>query len=222
MNNQKPVPVFMYHSVGIPDKDWQWYFLTCPYEIFEEHLKLLKKNNYHTVSLQQLFDYRVKGIKLAENPIALTFDDGYLDNWTFAFPLLKKYGFKGTIFVSPEFVDPTVHPRRNLEDVWKGNCELNQLSTKGFLSWKEMDQMEKSGVIDIQSHAMSHTFYEPRHVVSSTRMEEHLESPARIGIFICQCGDHIAGVVDTIAAGGKMKEVIRILNQTHPIRLKKL
>jgi coenzyme F420-reducing hydrogenase delta subunit/ferredoxin len=49
------------------------------------------------------------------------------------------------------------------------------------------------------AHAMSHTFCEQRHVVSSTRVEEHLESPARIGIFICQCGDHIAGVVDTDA-----------------------
>jgi len=49
------------------------------------------------------------------------------------------------------------------------------------------------------AHAMSHTFCEQRNVVSSTRMEEYLESPARIGIFICQCGDHIAGVVDTDA-----------------------
>jgi NADPH-dependent glutamate synthase beta subunit-like oxidoreductase/coenzyme F420-reducing hydrogenase delta subunit len=49
------------------------------------------------------------------------------------------------------------------------------------------------------AHAMSHTFSEQRNVVSSTRMEEYLENPARIGIFICQCGDHIARVVDTDA-----------------------
>ena len=49
------------------------------------------------------------------------------------------------------------------------------------------------------AHAMSHTFSERHFTVSSTRIEEYLESPARIGIFICQCGDHIAGVVDTDA-----------------------
>jgi coenzyme F420-reducing hydrogenase delta subunit/ferredoxin len=49
------------------------------------------------------------------------------------------------------------------------------------------------------AYAMRHTFCEQRRVVSSTQMEEYLESPARMGIFICQCGDHIAGVVDTDA-----------------------
>jgi NADPH-dependent glutamate synthase beta subunit-like oxidoreductase/coenzyme F420-reducing hydrogenase delta subunit len=49
------------------------------------------------------------------------------------------------------------------------------------------------------AHVMRHTFSEQRNVISSTRMDEYLESPARIGIFICQCGDHIAAVVDTDA-----------------------
>ncbi|MGD9078927.1 MAG: FAD-dependent oxidoreductase [Desulfobacterales bacterium] len=49
------------------------------------------------------------------------------------------------------------------------------------------------------AHAMRHTFTGGRYAGSTTRKAEPLESPARIGVFICQCGDHIAGIVDTDA-----------------------
>jgi len=89
----------------------------------------------------------------------LTFDDGYLDNWVFAYPLLKKYGFKGTIFVNPEFVAPRNIVRKNLDDVWHNSEALENLEIKGFLSWEEIKIMEAEGVMDIQSHSMTHTWY---------------------------------------------------------------
>jgi peptidoglycan/xylan/chitin deacetylase (PgdA/CDA1 family) len=99
------------------------------------------------------------GKELQKNPIVITFDDGYLDNWVFAYPLLKKYGFKGTIYINPEFVDSRNIIRENLERVWEGNAELSELETVGYLSWQEMTKMENEGVIDIQSHTMTHTWY---------------------------------------------------------------
>jgi peptidoglycan/xylan/chitin deacetylase (PgdA/CDA1 family) len=97
--------------------------------------------------------------QLPENAVLLTFDDGYLDNWVHVFPILKKYGMKGTIFVSPDFVDPIDKVRPNLDDVMARRCHRDELSESGFLSWAEMREMEKSGLIDIQSHAMTHTWY---------------------------------------------------------------
>ncbi|MFX0198613.1 MAG: polysaccharide deacetylase family protein [Candidatus Hodarchaeota archaeon] len=96
---------------------------------------------------------------LPKNSFVLTFDDGYLDNWVFAYPLLKKYGFKGTIYVNPEFTDPRNIIRKNLEDVWKGEVKIDELRTMGYLSWREMKEMEDEGIMDIQSHTMSHTWY---------------------------------------------------------------
>lgn len=154
------VPVVMYHSVGIPNRNWQWNSLTCPYQVFENQLKWMKNKGFHTISLQQLYDYMVKGIKLPKNPAVLTFDDGYLDNWLFAYPLLKKYGFIGTIYINPDFIDKRNIIRSNLEDIWTNDIELNEIDTNGYLSWNEMREMEKEGIIDIQSHTMSHTFYE--------------------------------------------------------------
>ncbi|MHA1394708.1 MAG: polysaccharide deacetylase family protein [Promethearchaeota archaeon] len=154
-----PVPVIMYHSIGIINEKWLWKHLTCPWRLFESHLKWLKMMNFHSISLKQLYDYKKYQIGLPSNPIVLSFDDGYLDNWVFAYPLLKKYGFQGTIFINPEFVDSRKIIRKNLEDVWSKHEPYEKLETKGFLSWEEIKIMDKNGIMDIQSHSMSHTWY---------------------------------------------------------------
>jgi len=153
------VPVIMYHSVGIPNKKWQWNYLTCPYEVFDDQLRTMKKKGFNSISLQQLYDYMNEGTELPKKPVVLTFDDGYLDNWIFAYPLLKKYNFKGTIYINPEFADPRNIIRKNLEDTWNGDHEINELESIGYLSWNEMKEMERERIIDIQSHTMTHSWY---------------------------------------------------------------
>jgi peptidoglycan/xylan/chitin deacetylase (PgdA/CDA1 family) len=153
------VPVLMYHSVGIPNDKWQWNYLTTPYDIFEKQLSWLKRKGYQSISLQHLYEYMNEKCNLPKNPIVLTFDDGYLDNWVFAYPLLKKYGFNAIIYISPEFADPRNIIRKNLNDTWANEIPFEQLETQGYLSWAEMKEMEKEGVVDIQSHTMSHTWY---------------------------------------------------------------
>ncbi len=153
------IPVIMYHSVGVPDDQWIFGFLTCPYGLFEKQLIELKRNKVETVSLYEY--WKNQGIQSNKNDFktVLTFDDGYLDNWVYAFPLLKKHGLKGTVFVNPECVDPRNLVRSNLEDVWAGKCSMDALPTRGFLSWNELTIMQESGVMDIQSHCMSHDWY---------------------------------------------------------------
>jgi peptidoglycan/xylan/chitin deacetylase (PgdA/CDA1 family) len=153
------VPVLMYHSIGVPNPEWIWNFLTVPHKIFEDHLQVLKTKGFNTIDLRELYDYVGTGKPIPANSIVLTFDDGYFDNWVYAYPLLKKYGFKGTIFVNPEFVDPTEEYRPNLEDAWAGKVRSEELISHGFLSWREMREMENDGVMDIQSHGMTHTWY---------------------------------------------------------------
>jgi peptidoglycan/xylan/chitin deacetylase (PgdA/CDA1 family) len=153
------VPVIMYHTIGYPNKKWRGCGLTCPYKLFESQLKWMKNKNFHTISLKQLYDYMNEGINIPDNSVVLTFDDGYLDNWVFAYPLLKKYGYIGTIYVNPEFVNPRNLYRKTLQDVWDKNIEINNLQTTGFLSWPEMREMIKEGVMDIQSHTMTHALY---------------------------------------------------------------
>lgn len=160
-NNNVAVPVLMYHSVGRVMPDWRWANLTVPASIFEDHLKCLKKAGYRTVNLDDLYDH-VSGKRVfapEDRVIVLTFDDGYIDNWTYAAPLLSKYGFDATILVTPEFVHPEPIVRATLEDVWSGETEENELHIRGFMSWEELRQSAATGVFSVQSHAMTHTWY---------------------------------------------------------------
>lgn len=153
-----PVPVIMYHSVGIPNKKWNFNYLTCPFNVFESQLKWIKNRGFNTISLYELYEYMSKGISLPNNPVVLTFDDGYGDNWVFAYPLLKKYGMKATIYVNPEFTEFRKE-KLNLQDVWENKANLEELDTLGYLSWEELKVMEEEGLVDIQSHSMTHTWY---------------------------------------------------------------
>jgi len=157
--NKIYVPVIMYHTIGYPNKKWSGSNLTCPYQIFESQLQWLKNKNFHTITLTQLYEYMKEGTSIPDNSVVLTFDDGYLDNWVFAYPLLKKYGFRGTTYVTPEFVDPRHLCRENLQDVWDKKRKIETLQTTGFLTWREMKEMIKDGVMDIQSHTMTHALY---------------------------------------------------------------
>jgi peptidoglycan/xylan/chitin deacetylase (PgdA/CDA1 family) len=152
------VPILMYHSVS-DHQDWLWGHLSCPVKVFEDHVRTLANGGFTAISLQEWYDHLQKGASLPPKPVLLTFDDGYLDNWVYAYPILKRYGFKGTIFVCPEFVDPTETLRPNLDDVQTGRVTGTGLKSIGFLSWREMSVMESDGVMDIQSHALTHTWY---------------------------------------------------------------
>jgi len=149
------VPVLMYHSVGVPNQNWHWNYLTCPFQIFERQLKWLVKAKYKTINLYELYNYIFSNNTIPKKSIVLTFDDGYVDNWIYAYPLLKKYGLKATIFINPEFSDPRDIKRLRLDQC----TDIAQLDNSGFLSWSEMREMEKDEIIDIQSHAMTHTHY---------------------------------------------------------------
>jgi len=155
INNDYNVPILMYHSIGVPRKDWNWNYLTCPFEKFEEQLKAIKDLGLKTISLSELYDYMVLKKKLSEAVIVITFDDGYADIWSYAYPLLKKYNMCGTVFINPEFVDP----REELNPLYCCDGHTAGVPTSGFLSWKEIQKMDVERVVYSESHALTHTWY---------------------------------------------------------------
>lgn len=157
--DRQVVPALMFHSIGLEKHPWAWNYISESVSTFEQKIALLKARGFTGVFWQEVYDHMVGTRVLPDNSILLTFDDGYLDNWVYVYPILRKYGMKGTIFVSPDFVDRSSAPRYNLDDVAAGDCSADELQVAGFLNWAEMRAMEKSGLIDIQSHAMTHTWY---------------------------------------------------------------
>ena len=143
-SNDDIVPVIMFHSVGLEKSDWCFSYVSESLVTFEEKIKVLVSSGYKFIFWQDLYNH-MSGLKSApDKSIMLTFDDGYLDNWVYVFPIIKKYGAKATIFVNPDFVDPNNSIRSNLEDVWSKKVGKDKIQPLGFLNWEEMRLMEKS------------------------------------------------------------------------------
>src|SRR5215467_4378678 len=114
------IPVLMYHGISENPGKVPYGFLLQETAQFEACMRYLVRNHFTTITLQELHQHLKFCSPLPQNPVVLTFDDGYLDNWVYVYPILKKYGLKGTIFVVPDFVDPTDSRRPNLDDVSAG------------------------------------------------------------------------------------------------------
>ncbi len=125
---ESSVPIFMYHFISDEVGNNPYPENVVRPSDLEAQLKYIKENNYDTIYITEL-PYLEKYSK----PVALTFDDGFADFYYNAYPLLKKYNLKASLFVVKEF---TGKP---------GYCNLEQLN-----------EMSESGIIAIESHTINH------------------------------------------------------------------
>lgn len=120
------LPILMYHSVCPLNTSQPRRWQLTP-EAFESQLHYLKNNGFHTVTLEDWRQAITTQIPLPGKAILLTFDDGYLDFYIHALPLLKRYGFSATVFIIAEKVGQKFE-RRDLMD-WH---HLKQLLLDGI------------------------------------------------------------------------------------------
>lgn len=139
----KKVPTIMFHTVGLQDHNWVYPWISESKEYFESVINYLAKKGYRS----HFFSSDVYKKPATGKNIVLTFDDGYLDNFLLVYPILKKYGMKGTVFVNSDFAVKDDILRKREDGV------------AGFLSFAEMRELERSGVMEIQSHSKTHTWY---------------------------------------------------------------
>jgi peptidoglycan/xylan/chitin deacetylase (PgdA/CDA1 family) len=151
------IPVLMYHKVNSSSKVGGL-GLRVPVKEFEWEINYLSKNGYHGVSMSDIYNSWEKGEKLPSKPIAITFDDGYEDNYTNAYPILKKYHFKATIFVVANTVGGI-----NLFDVMQ---PINKM-----LNWAQIKELSSNG-IEIGSHTLNHPHLAS---IKLERVKEELE-----------------------------------------------
>lgn len=126
------MPILIYHYIERPGSTtlpWLYH----PPEIFEAQLKTLNDNCYNSIFVSDAAK-AVKGSEIMpDKAIALTFDDGYEDMYTEAYPLLKKYGMKGTMYII-----------------------VNALGTPGYLTKAQVKEMADSGFVEIAGHTFNH------------------------------------------------------------------
>lgn len=130
------LPIVMYHSVN---KSGFSKFVISVNE-FEEDLENIKLNSFTPIGMNDLIDYVYEGKELPENPIIITFDDGYYNNYLYAYPLLQKYKYKAVISPIGKFADMyTKEPNKN--------------PSYAHASWDELKQMQDSGLVEVQNHS---------------------------------------------------------------------
>jgi len=130
------VPILMYHYISEPPPGSDIYRvdLSVSPDAFQEQMAFLSENGYTPVDLNTLSLAIVNQVSLPEKPVIITFDDGYRDAYEFAYPILQKYGFKGTFFVITELIDQ---------------------NHEGYMTWEMVEEMSRAGQ-RIESHSKTH------------------------------------------------------------------
>ena len=183
------IPIVALHGIE-PFAAGRWETST---ENFDYLCSLLKSLGYQTITLLDLYNYVSFGKALPEKPIILTSDDGYQSIYTNAFPVLKKYGFKMTVFLIDGYMGNSEAERRN-NDFDKG---VGAVVVRPMLIWPEVNAMSKYG-IEFGSHGIIHSYLNQisleaarnEMAASKADIEAHLKKPC---IFIAWPHDAVNG-----------------------------
>ena len=130
------IPILIYHAFSTPIPEEDIYKLFSNQANFEENVKTLLDEGYTFITLEDLYKYNNGEIGLPEKVIIITMDDGWLGNYTEAFPILKKYNVPATIFIVNKLV-----------------------GTEDYFSWEQAKEMYDTGLVKIHCHGYYHIEY---------------------------------------------------------------
>lgn len=133
-NRVAHIPILIYHSVrpyypGITNMVKEF---TVPPDIFDEQMKYLIDNGFTPVTFDEVSNYFSNGTPLPARPVMITLDDGWENQYIYAYPILRKYHIKAVFYVYPGAV-----------------------GVKHFLTWAELQDMVRGGM-EIEDHTQTH------------------------------------------------------------------
>ena len=112
MTNRRNIPIIFYHEIGNNDKDELTEF-SVSVDHFEKQIQWLSRH-FNVVSINKLISHIKGESNLPGKVAAITFDGGYLGNYQYAFPIMKKYSVPATIYVTTNSVDGNIPWERKL------------------------------------------------------------------------------------------------------------
>lgn len=132
------LPVLMYHHILNDSSKINDYVITTWQ--FEDDLRYIQQKGYNTISIAELIAFIEGEGDLPENPILITFDDGFESFYSYAFPLLKKYNAKAVVSIIGKHTDIFSNP------------EEPHGINYSHLSWDEIKELSQSGLVEIGNH----------------------------------------------------------------------
>jgi peptidoglycan/xylan/chitin deacetylase (PgdA/CDA1 family) len=106
-------------------------------------MNYLYEKNYNVIPLSDLVCLLEEGKRIPSKTVSITFDDGYEDNYRYVFPVLKKYNFFATIFLTTDWVGDKQHASKNGIKI-------------PMLDWSQVAEMHTSGLVSFEPHTVSH------------------------------------------------------------------
>jgi peptidoglycan/xylan/chitin deacetylase (PgdA/CDA1 family) len=126
------VPIMMYHIIGPPDRPANDALAVSEAD-FKAQMSYLTCAGYTPITVQRLFDAFDGQAALPEKPIILTFDDGWVGQYTYGFPVLRQHGFVGSFAIVTGFVE----------------------GGGPYMSWAQIQEMANAGM-EMMSHTVWH------------------------------------------------------------------
>ncbi len=129
------IPILMYHYVRVVNnpQDQIGINLSVKPELFAAQMQYLADKGYTTLTMREVHAILAGQQPLPPKPIALTFDDGYRDFYTAAWPTLQRHGFKATNYVVTDFIG------------WDA-----------YMTWPMLQELDATGQVEIGAHTRSH------------------------------------------------------------------
>ena len=135
------LPILMYHSVSVERQEGvgSYYRTVTNPDVFARHMALLKSEGYLGVTLSTGLNVLNRGVYRGAKLIVITFDDGFRDFHTAAFPILQQHGFGATVFLPTAFIGD----------------ERQQFKSRECMTWSEVRELHRAGV-EFGSHTVNH------------------------------------------------------------------
>ena len=163
------LPVLMYHHVG-PHPG----LVTVTPETFRAQMAWLARHGWQVLTAADIEAY-FAGRPFPGRSVAITFDDGYADNWRHAHPVLKEFGFTAQLFVVTGWLgDGPVRGEAELPCPDHDQCKRDIAAgqpDRAMLRWSEVEAMAAAGTFEFHSHSHSHTRWDIRLPAGAARRE---------------------------------------------------
>ncbi len=198
------VLILAYHRIN----DWSSDTLVIPPERFRRQINFLKRR-YQIVSLKDIIAAQKAGLAQKERLAAITFDDGYFDNYRYAYPILEESGCTATFFLTVSYIGTENLPQPLFSK--EGSPPLKKGEEGGFkdrlLNWSEVAEMAKDG-FTFGSHSLTHinlTAVPPsvaREEITKSRQILEEKTGRGVGFFCYPFGRHSPEIRQMVAEAG--------------------
>ena len=187
-------PILMYHAIGLSNEPASPYVL--PANRFAAQMTWLKRLGYHPITLKQFIVCQYERRPIPAHSVVITFDDGYADNYTLAYPVLQKHNIPATIFLVSGYIGHA--------NEWD---KKKQLGRRPLLSWSQIMDLAHQG-IQFGAHSCTHPALT---AVSPTQAEAEITSSRRqlenrlgvpIDLFAYPYGEYDPSVQEMVQQAG--------------------